>query len=161
MSRQETLKHRDRPALEGLGQNCVVGVRTCVHCYLPRLHPRIHRDLQADRQTVGHAGRQTDMQAGRQRDMQKDTRICAIKNANDRYYSSSSVFCHMADPWQPNFLIPPILGPSLQVSTPFLLKQITNHTLARFLPCSLLPSIYPFVTAGLSSSPLIIFKNNK
>ena len=43
-------------------------------------------------------------------------------------YSSSSVFCHTAGPWQPNSPSLPVLGPSLQISIPFLLNQIINHT---------------------------------
>lgn len=38
-----------------------------------------------------------------------------------------SVLCHTAGPWQPNSPSLPILGHSLQVAIPFLLKQIGNR----------------------------------
>ena len=43
-------------------------------------------------------------------------------------YSSSSVFCHTAGPWQSNSAPLPVLGSSLQVSVQFVLHQLINHT---------------------------------
>ena len=55
---------------------------------------------------------------------------------------SSSAFCHTAGPWQPNSPFMPILGPSLQVSMCCSFSSRSSIIHIRFLPGSLLPSIF-------------------